>query len=353
MDFDYEKIKIDNYEAYSKSNYIENPVSPFFAVIERESTGCNSSINRNQTVTNSNEDNDVNMTVPEYIHEYDQHQKDENPFDGLIKKRSKNDEQHFPMHFNECSSPKNINLGYYMGFESDFDQNHKNKFYPFTLMSIKYPYNTFKEDLKQSKTILINIEEKSLEEIDNYYRSLNKIRWFSRYSMQRKIKTYFLKHNYDKLVSLICKEYHYKFLKFQTENFVEKIDIESEKILFSYLTMKEIMKVKDFVIGESIEIFIQTETNFKNNESYLEFTRIISLDYAGWIKEYLSCCSENYGEAEKKIKIYQTKFLKNINGEKKAALMRDYFKLFWYEAEDYINYFQNTLPKRRFSRGRI
>ena len=294
---------------FLKPNCIEKTIdSPFSAVNESESTGYNSNTNRNQ------EENDVNMADPQSIPEQVPHKKNEN------------------------------------------SDSESNKNYSFTVISNKHPYITLKEDLMQSKTILINIEEKyekSPKEIAEIYRNFkyHQFSWFLRRPIQKKIKTYSLKFMYNKLLSLVCEQCHYKFPKF-TKNFVEIIDIESEKKLFSYPNMKVIMKLKDFVTGESIEIFIKTKTNFKNFGSYLEFIRIISLDYAGWIKAYLSYCYENYEEAEKKIKIYQTKFLRNIYGEEKATVMRDYFKLFWYEAEEYINYFRNTLPKRRFFRGR-
>ena len=364
MDFDFNECYKQYFEfidvASLKPNYIDklsNLSCP--SLIERESTGFGSIYNRNATGTITNENDDVNMTDAQSIHEGVSYNKDENPFSELIKTSKKDKlKQDFPNTSSDCNSSKNYNLESDMNFEIDCNQDLINKYYSCTEVSNKKPFEPLKEDLMQSETILINIGEKyeqspkEIGEIENYYRNSKNqqsFRFFSRYSMQKKIKTQFLKFNYNKLLSLLSEKCHFKFPKFNTKKFVDINDIIFEQELFSYPNMKELMKVKDFVTGESIEIFIKKKTNFKDNESYLEFIRIISLDYAGWIKAYLSYCSENYEEAEKKIKINSQK---NIDGERKATIMSDYFKLFWKEAKEYINYFRNKSPNSKPVGGR-
>jgi len=351
----FDNSALSNDKASSKTNYEEKSSDlPSSAMIESESTGSDSITNRNQTVTITKGDNDVNMADFQSIHKDVSYHNDENSNSVWIENSENGElEQDLP---NSFRSSKNGNLEYDMGLVIDCDQNQINPYYSFTVISNKHSYETLKEDLMQSKTILINIEEKyekSPKEIAEIYRNFkyHQFSWFLRRPIQKKIKTYSLKFIYNKLLSLLCEQCHHKFPKF-TKNFVEIIDIESEKKLFSYPNMKVIMKLKDFVTGESIEIFIKKKTNFKDNESYLEFIRIISLDYAGWIKAYLSYCSENYDLAEKKIKINQTNSQKNIDGERKATIMSDYFKLFWKEAEGYINYFRNKSPNSKPVGGR-
>jgi len=344
-------------DASPKPNYIEklSNVSCIPLIeIEYKPTTFDSNENRSLTNTITQENNDVSVADFHSIDVGVLNKKNENPFNELIKNINQNLKQDSPKSYYDCFSSKNYNLGFDMDVEIDFNQDYIDNFYSWNEISNKNPEKTPKEGV-------ISIERKcktSLDEIDeiekNYRNSKSQqsFRWFSRYSMQKKIKTQFLKFNYNKLVCLLCEKCHYKFPKFDTKNFVDINDLLFEQELFSYPNMKELMKVKDFVNGENIEIFIKTKENFKDYKSYLEFIRIISQNYSEWIREYLSYCSENYDEAEKKIKINQTKSQKNIDGERKAVIMSDYFKLFWHEAENYVDYFITTKANSRPVGGR-
>jgi len=322
--------------------------------IEFKPTSFDSIDNGSLTGTITQENNDVSMTDSHSIDDGVLYKKHENPFNELIKNiTNENSKQNSPNSYYHYFSSKNNNLGFDMDLEIDSNQDYINNFYSCAI-SNENPEKTPKEGVisteRKCKTSLDEIDE-----IEGYYRNStnqHSFRWFSRYSMQKKIKTQFLKFNYNKLLNLLCEKCHYRFPKFNTKNFVDINDIVFERELFSYPNMKELMKVNKFVTGENIEIFLETKENFKDYKSYLDFIRIISQNYSEWIREYLSYSSKNSEAAEKMIKINQTKSQKNIDGEEKAIVMSNYFKLFWHEAEQYIEYFITKKANSRPVGGR-
>ena len=202
------------------------------------------------------------------------------------------------------------------------------------------------EEILQKLSQNCSVFLKEVKSIGKYYRESKRqkyFRWFSRYSIQKKIKTNFLKFNLKKISNLINDKCIKLFPKFNKKIFVDTVDLEFEGKLFDYPSMYEIMKVDKFIKEGNIDDFLNKNC-FKSDDCYNEFEIIIYQKYSEWIQQFLIHCLNKPTEAEKIIKMNKKTKHENSNYD---INMSRYMKLFWFEVSNYTEYFFSKSPNKR------
>ena len=91
--------------------------------------------------------------------------------------------------------------------------------------------------------------------------------------------------------------------------------------------LKELKNEKKHFLGKDNVIKCYNLKRFKEG---------IKKTYSKWITDYLDYCEKNREEAEEKIKHYNSKTI----GKMERQMLGDYFKIFWYDAKNYIHYYE-------------